>query len=55
VDTRGDDLEILTGLVAAGRLTPRIGMVRDWSQTAGAFEGLDKRAFRGKAVLTIPR
>lgn len=55
VDTRGADLKILADLVAAGQLTPRIGMVRDWSQTAYALEALAKRAFRGKAILTLPR
>lgn len=52
-DTLGTDLGVLTGLVADGRLRPRIGWHRDWSETPQAFEALAKRAVRGKAVLRV--
>lgn len=51
--TLGTDLAVLTGLVADGRLRPRIGWHRDWSETPQAFEALAKREVRGKAVLTV--
>lgn len=53
-ETKGEDLAILAGLVADGRLTPRIGWTGDWSRVAAAFAALAQRAFRGKAVLTVP-
>jgi NADPH2:quinone reductase len=52
--TKGEDLAILVGLVADGRLTPQIGWTGDWTQTAAAFDAMARRAFRGKAVLTLP-
>ena len=51
--TKGEDLAILTALVADGRLTPRIGLVLDWERTPEVFEQMAARAFRGKAVLTL--
>lgn len=52
--TKGEDIAILAGLVADGRLTPRIGWTADWERTPDAFEALAERKFRGKAVLTVP-
>jgi NADPH2:quinone reductase len=55
--TKGNDLAILAilvGLVADGRLRPRIGWTADWTRTADAFAAMARREFRGKAVLTVP-
>jgi NADPH2:quinone reductase len=52
-ETKGEDLAILAGLVADGRLRPRVGLVLDWERTAEAFAELSRREVRGKAVLTI--
>lgn len=52
--TKGEDLAILTALVADGRLRPTLGRVDDWTRTADAFAALAAREFRGKAVLTLP-
>jgi NADPH:quinone reductase-like Zn-dependent oxidoreductase len=52
-ETKGEDLAILAGLVADGRLRPRIGLVLDWGKTAQAFAALSRREVRGKAVMTI--
>jgi len=51
-ETKGEDLAILAGLVADGRLKPCIGLVLDWSRTVEAFAALSGRELRGKAVLT---
>jgi NADPH2:quinone reductase len=51
-ETRGDDLAMLVGLVADGRLKPLLGMVRDWKETLGVLDALRERRVRGKAVLT---
>jgi hypothetical protein len=51
--TKGEDMSILAGLVADGRLTPHIGLALYWSQTPETFERMAARAFRGKAVLTV--
>jgi NADPH:quinone reductase-like Zn-dependent oxidoreductase len=52
-ETKGEDLAILAGLVADGRLRPRIGLTLGWDKTAEAFAALSRREVRGKAVLTI--
>jgi NADPH:quinone reductase len=52
-ETKGEDLAILTALVADGRLSPRIGLTLGWEETAEAFAALGRREVRGKAVLTI--
>jgi NADPH:quinone reductase len=52
-ETKGEDLAILAGLVAEGRLRPRIGLVVDWQKTTEAFAALTCREVRGKAVMTI--
>jgi hypothetical protein len=54
-DTKGEDLAILARLVADGTLRPHIGWTGDWTRTADALGALARRAFLGKAVLTIPR
>ncbi|MGR7000606.1 zinc-binding dehydrogenase [Yinghuangia aomiensis] len=51
--TYGQDLAALVRLVAAGRLHPEIGAVRDWSRTADMIGDLRGRKVRGNAVLTI--
>ncbi len=51
-ETLGEDLAILAGLVADGRLTPYIGLTLGWEQTPRAFAALADRTLRGKAVLT---
>jgi NADPH2:quinone reductase len=53
-ETKGADLALLAGLVADGRLRPRIGWTADWTRTADAFAAMARREFRGKAVLTVP-
>ncbi|MGW4247922.1 zinc-binding dehydrogenase, partial [Nocardia sp. NPDC004722] len=52
-DTLGEDLAILADLVADGRLTPDIGLTLDWTETPKAFEAIESRTLRGKAVLTL--
>ena len=52
LETRGDDLALLVGLVAGTRLKPLLGMVRDWTETPAVLEALRQRQVRGKAVLT---
>jgi len=52
-ETKGEDLAILAGLVADGRLRPRIGLTLGWEKTAEAFAALRRREVRGKAVLTL--
>jgi NADPH:quinone reductase-like Zn-dependent oxidoreductase len=47
------DLATLVDLTAAGRLTPEIGFLGDWSRTDEAIEELLARRLRGKAVLTV--
>jgi NADPH2:quinone reductase len=53
-ETKGEDLAILAGLVADGRLKPGIGWSGDWTRTAEAFAAMTRREIRGKAVLTVP-
>jgi NADPH2:quinone reductase len=52
LETRGEDLAVLVSMVAAGRLRPLLGTVRDWSETRAVLEALRERQIRGKAVLT---
>ncbi|HJD80784.1 zinc-binding dehydrogenase [Kitasatospora aureofaciens] len=49
----GEDLATLVRLVAAGRLTPEIGLVAPWERTATTLTDLRDRRIRGKAVLTV--
>jgi NADPH:quinone reductase-like Zn-dependent oxidoreductase len=52
-ETKGEDLAILAGLVADGRLTPHIGLALDWEKTPDALDLLARREVRGKVVLTM--
>ncbi|MQS13020.1 zinc-binding dehydrogenase [Streptomyces kaniharaensis] len=49
----GRDLATLVRLVGEGRLTPEIGRVAPWSETATVLTDLRDRRIRGKAVLTL--
>jgi NADPH2:quinone reductase len=49
--TRGEDLATLARLVADGRLDPRLGLVRDWTEAVEVLAALRNREVRGKAVL----
>jgi len=51
-ETFGQDLATLAGMVADGRLDPRLGVVRDWSETLEAVAALRDRQVAGKVVLT---
>lgn len=51
-ETFGEDLGTLAGLVADGRLSPRLGIVRDWTETVEAVDALRSRRATGKVVLT---
>jgi NADPH:quinone reductase len=51
-ETFGEDLAVLAGLVADGRLRVD-AVVRDWSQTLGAVQDLRDRKVTGKLVLTL--
>jgi NADPH:quinone reductase len=53
VDTFGEDLAFLVGLVAGERLRPQIGMTSSWRGTAAAIEALRQRRVRGKVVLLL--
>jgi NADPH2:quinone reductase len=53
VETFGEDLALLAGLVAAGRLRPQIGMTASWRETASALQALRDRRVRGKVILLI--
>jgi NADPH2:quinone reductase len=50
--TFGEDLAALAELVADGRLSPQLGVVRDWSETVAAVAALRARQVTGKVVLT---
>jgi NADPH:quinone reductase-like Zn-dependent oxidoreductase len=52
-DAVGADLATLAELTAAGRLTPEIGFLEDWSATPDAIAELLARRLRGNAVLTL--
>jgi NADPH:quinone reductase-like Zn-dependent oxidoreductase len=47
-ETKGEDLAIFAGLVADGRLRPRIGLTLGWEKTAEALAALSRREVRGK-------
>ena len=51
-ETFWQDLGALLGLIASGRLSPQLGVVRDWSETAAAVEALRSRQATGKVILT---
>jgi NADPH:quinone reductase-like Zn-dependent oxidoreductase len=52
-ETFGEDLAVLAGLVADGRLRVQKGVVRDWSETREAVQALRDREVTGKVVLTV--
>jgi NADPH2:quinone reductase len=49
----GDDLAILAGLIAAGRITAPIGLHATWDQANDALDALADGKINGKAVLDI--
>jgi NADPH:quinone reductase len=49
----GRDLERLLELVRSGRLHAPIEVQRDWTELASTLADLERRAFRGKAVLRV--
>ncbi|MER7751475.1 zinc-binding dehydrogenase [Kitasatospora sp. NPDC097643] len=49
----GADLATLVRLAAGGRLTPELGRVAPWTETATVLTDLRERRIRGKAVLTV--
>lgn len=51
-ETKGEDLAILAGLVAEGRLQPQLGANRDWAETREVLDLLRDGEVQGKAVLT---
>lgn len=40
-------------MVSTGRLDPKLGVVRDWAETAEAVDALRQRQATGKVVLTV--
>jgi NADPH:quinone reductase-like Zn-dependent oxidoreductase len=52
-ETFGEDLAVLAGLVADGRLRVEKGVERDWSETRAAVQALRDRQVAGKVVLTV--
>jgi NADPH2:quinone reductase len=50
-EERGADLGVLAGLVADGRLEPRIGSSRDWLELRQTLDDMRARRVRGRAVL----
>jgi NADPH2:quinone reductase len=53
-ETFGEDLAVLAGMVADGRLRVDKGVERDWSETREAVQALRDHRLTGKAVLTVP-
>jgi hypothetical protein len=51
-ETFGEDLGVLAGLVADGRLKVQADM-RDWSETRQAIQDFRDRKVTGKLVLTL--
>jgi NADPH2:quinone reductase len=51
--TFGEDLGILAALIAQKQLKPNIGATFPWADFAKAYDGLQARKIRGKAVLTL--
>jgi NADPH:quinone reductase-like Zn-dependent oxidoreductase len=52
-ETFGEDLGVLAGLVADGRLRVDRELTRDWGETRAAVGALRDRAVTGKVVLTV--
>lgn len=53
VDTFGEDLAFLAGLVGSGRLRPQLGMTLPWRATARAIQALRAREAHGKVILEV--
>ena len=49
----GEDLAVLASLVAQKTLKPHIGATFPWTDFAKAYDGLQSRKIRGKAVMTL--
>ena len=49
-----DDLEMLLGLVAKGKLKIKIGTEKKWTEISAVATALMERRFSGKAVLHLP-
>jgi NADPH:quinone reductase-like Zn-dependent oxidoreductase len=52
-ETFGEDLAVLAGLLADGRLRVEKGVLRDWGQTREALQALRAHEVTGKVVLTL--
>jgi NADPH:quinone reductase-like Zn-dependent oxidoreductase len=52
-ETFGEDLGVLAGLVADGRLRVGRELTRDWGETRAALRALRDRTVTGKVVLTL--
>ncbi len=52
-DRRGADLGVLAGLVGAGVVSPRLGLVDDWSRVREALDAMAEHRVRGKVVMTV--
>jgi len=52
-ETFGEDLGLLAGLVAAGKLHPQIGLEEDWGALAWGAAALRERRVAGKAVFHV--
>ena len=50
-ETKGADIGTLAGLVGEGRLTPLLGLTRDWEELRHVLDALRNGDVRGKAVL----
>jgi NADPH:quinone reductase-like Zn-dependent oxidoreductase len=51
--TFGADLALLAAEIAAGRLTPQVGLQASWRDLPAALESLRERRMEGKAVLEV--
>jgi NADPH:quinone reductase-like Zn-dependent oxidoreductase len=51
--TFGEDLGLLAGQIAAGRLRPQVGLEASWRDPLAALQALRARQLDGKAILTI--
>lgn len=53
IDTFGQDLAYLAGLIAEGRLDAPVGLEKSWRELGSAAEALRDRQVKGKAVLSL--
>lgn len=49
----GSDLALLVSLIAAGKLTPQIGLEESWHDLARALPALGERRVNGKAIFRV--